>query len=115
MSASLNLSYKSLNDARQRILRQISVFPSSFDLAAAKAVISLQGIKPGAGDERETQAAREAAGVPTSSAPVKRSKGRAVPQREDESLGILYLRSLVEYDTATERYNLHDLVRVFAG
>ncbi|MEI6779131.1 MAG: NB-ARC domain-containing protein, partial [Chloroflexales bacterium] len=80
VSASLNLSYKSLNDARQRILRQISVFPSSFDLAAAKAVISLQGIKPGAGDERETQAAREAAGVPASSAPVKRSKGRAVPR-----------------------------------
>jgi tetratricopeptide (TPR) repeat protein len=117
VSASLNLSYKALNDARQRILRQISVFPASFDLKAAKAVISLQGVKAGAGDERERQAAMEAAGLAVTSpptAPVK-LRGRAVLPREDESLGILYRRSLVEYDTATERYNLHDLVRAFAA
>lgn len=117
VSASLNLSYKALNDARQRILRQISVFPASFDLAAAKAVISLEGIKAGAGDERELQAAMEAAGlqvIATPTTPIKR-RGRAVVPREDESLGFLYRRSLVEYDTSTERYNLHDLVRAFAA
>lgn len=116
VEASLNLSYRALNDAGQRSLCQISIFLSSFDLVAAEAVISIDGIKPGAGDARAQQAALEQAGLPTQpSDPPQRQRGRAVPPRVESLLSILHRRSLLEYDSVAERYSLHDLVRVFAA
>jgi len=114
VEASLNLSYSALNDVGQRTLEQISVFSASFDLPAAQQVVLLQGIKPGAGDERALPAAVDQAANDDQSKQRSRPKGRAVQSGVKDVLSMLYRRSLLEYDTTLERYNLHDLVQAFA-
>ncbi|MFP4439063.1 MAG: tetratricopeptide repeat protein [Chloroflexaceae bacterium] len=116
VEASLNLSYFVLNDAGQRVLTQISVFRSSFTLSAAKAVVSMQGIKPGAGDERALQVEVEPSAEPDTAQVIRiKPRGRAVPPKVEDVLTTLYRRSLVRFDPDSERYSLHDLVRLFAA
>jgi tetratricopeptide (TPR) repeat protein len=88
VEASLQLSYVALDTQAQQILCQLSVFPSSFDMDAAKAVLQLP-------EGEEVQ------GINNDQRPV------------EDLLDLLYGRSLVEWDEQTERYSLHDLVRVF--
>jgi tetratricopeptide (TPR) repeat protein len=89
VEASLKLSYDDLDAQAQQVLCQLSVFPSSFDMLAAKAVVGALG----AGAERQ--------GTDTSQGTV------------EEMLDLLYSRSLLEWDEQTGRYRLHDLVRMF--
>ncbi len=63
VAASLRLSYEALGEAAQIALRHISVFSSSFDLEAAKAVVDLGNVKAPALQEANSQ----------------RQKGRAAP------------------------------------
>jgi tetratricopeptide (TPR) repeat protein len=78
VEASLRLSYDELEPVTQSALHQLSVFPTSFDLGAAKVVVVV---------------------------------GRDV----EEVLELLRRRTLLEWDAAAERYDLHDLVREFAA
>jgi tetratricopeptide (TPR) repeat protein len=78
VEASLQLSYDALDEAARTALSRLSVFPASFDRAAALAVLD-------AGD----------AG--------------------DELLDALAGRSLLEWDAAGDRFDLHALVRIFAA
>jgi tetratricopeptide (TPR) repeat protein len=91
VEASFQLSYASLDEPMQKVLCQLSVFPASFDMDAASAVV----VVPGAG----------AQGTPATSA-------TSLPL--DERLALLFRRSLLEWDRPTRRYTLHDLVRDFA-
>ncbi|HKP54079.1 MAG TPA: tetratricopeptide repeat protein [Chloroflexia bacterium] len=88
VEASLQLSYIALDPPVQQVLCQLSVFPASFDMEAANAVVEM----PGAEDRGKT----------------------ATTQPLEELLALLYRRSLLDWDRQTERYSLHDLVRVFA-
>ena len=74
----LALSYTALPKRARRCLDQLSVFPSSFDLTAAEAVVVDVG-------------------------------------EVEELLELLQQRSLLEWVEASERYDLHDLVREFAA
>jgi tetratricopeptide (TPR) repeat protein len=93
VEASLQLSYSSLNPQMQQVLCQLSVFPSSFDMDAARAVVDVQ--------------ASEAEGQGTNA--------NHPPMPVERWLEFLYRRSLVEWDRETRRYSLHDLVRVFGS
>jgi hypothetical protein len=78
VEASLALSYNALPADVQQAFAQLGVFVGDFPLAAAEAVVEVDG---------STTA---------------------------ELLDELYLNSLLEFDEATGRYDLHDLVRDFA-
>lgn len=78
VEASLRLSYDALEPAAQSALCQISVFPTSFDLEAARAIVLVEG-------------------------------------EVEEVLELLRRRSLLEWDTALERYSQHELLGVFAA
>src|ERR1700686_169915 len=67
-----------LSDDQRQKFRFLSVFPDTFDLAAAAAVWDLQ------------------------------------PKDAQDQLGELLAYSLIEFDEISERYGLHDLVRLFA-
>ena len=87
VEASLQLSYATLDPQVQKVLCQLSVFPSSFDIAAARAVVLMR--------QGEVQ-------------------GTAIDHQPlDEMLDLLYRRSLLECDRQTGRYSLHYLVRIF--
>ena len=79
VGAALQSSYELLSDEPRQKFRSLSVFPDTFDHAAAAAVWEL---------------------------PVENAQ---------DALSELLAYSLVEYDAVTERYNLHDLVRLFAS
>jgi tetratricopeptide (TPR) repeat protein len=89
VEASLKLSYDALDPQAQQVLCQLSVFPSSFDMLAAKEAVQA----PGAGAEGQGTDAGQGT--------------------LEEMLDLLYSRSLLEWAEQTERYSLHDLVRVF--
>ncbi len=76
VEASLNLSYAMLSPDAQRVFRQLSVFPATFDAAAEEAICADGGHR---------------------------------------HLSTLLQLSLAQYNPATKRYHLHDLVRLFAG
>lgn len=84
VEAALNLSYEALHPAAQAALCQMSIFPASFDKAAAAAVLSL--------DEY--------------------AEGDHLPF--DALLALLCSRSLLEWNPLTKRYNLHSAIRTFA-
>jgi tetratricopeptide (TPR) repeat protein len=88
VEASLQLSYAALDPQAQQVLCQLSVFPSSFDITATKAVVQAPGEGQGTTAEHR--------GV-------------------EDALDLLYRRSLVDQDKETKRYSLHDLVRVFGS
>jgi tetratricopeptide (TPR) repeat protein len=88
VEASIGLSYDGLDPAAQSVLCQLSIFPASFDQAAALAVVALP-----------EPANAEAQGV----SPL------------EDVISALYRRSLLEYDTALERFALQDLVRIFTA
>lgn len=79
VEASLRLSYDALDSELQSALRQMGVFTSPFDIAAAEAIISRT-------DERPL----------------------------NELLDDLQYYSLLDFDEQATRYELHELVRVFA-
>jgi tetratricopeptide (TPR) repeat protein len=79
VGAALQSSYELLSDELRQKFRFLSVFPDTFDQAAAAAVW----------------------GIPQESA--------------QNSLSELLAFSLIEFDEITNRYTLHDLVRIFAG
>ncbi|HYP40791.1 MAG TPA: tetratricopeptide repeat protein [Chloroflexia bacterium] len=87
VEASLQLSYAALDVQAQQVLCQLSVFPSSFDMLAAKAVVQMTEVEG--------------------------QRANAEHRPMEEMLDLLYNRSLLEWDEQTERYSLHDLVRVF--
>ncbi|HYO49876.1 MAG TPA: hypothetical protein VEW94_08490, partial [Chloroflexia bacterium] len=89
VEASLELSYAALDPQMQQVLCQLSIFPSSFDIDAAKAVV---------------QVARAEGQGTTANRP---------PMPVERALEFLYRRSLVDQDKETKRFSLHDLVRVF--
>jgi tetratricopeptide (TPR) repeat protein len=99
VEAALRLSYDAMGEAAQTVLRHISVFSASFALEAAKAIVDLGKVKAPASQEINTQ----------------RSRGRVAPPALADVLDELYSRSLVEYDTTTRRYSLHELVRTFGA
>lgn len=78
VEASLQLSYVSLDTSIQDTFCQLSVFPTSFDLAAAKKIIIT----------------------------------KEVPEKV---LGQLLRVSLLEWNDAAKRYDLHDLIRAFGA
>jgi tetratricopeptide (TPR) repeat protein len=88
VEASLKLSYDALDPVAQQVLCRLGVFPASFDMEAARAV----AVVPEVGDQ----------GTTTTQPPI------------ENTLDLLYRRSLLEWDEQTGRYGLHDLVRVFA-
>ncbi|MDQ5823865.1 MAG: tetratricopeptide repeat protein [Chloroflexota bacterium] len=88
VEASLQLSFDSLDMRAQETLRQLSVFPSSFESSSAAKVVELQDVE------------------------VTTQEGYQHIIRE--LLSNLYRRSLLEWDATLERYGMHDLVRVFA-
>lgn len=91
VDASLMLSYRLLEPGAQVVLAQLSVFGAPFDREALLAVVELPPALGGGADEAE-HARRVIAAANT-----------------------LYQRSLLAFDPATQRYSLHDLVRVFAA
>ncbi len=93
----LQLGYDLLSAAEQSALRQLTVFVARFDKEAAQKVIKLDGIP----------AARPPAQA--------KARGRAVPPGIDDVLSSLYRHSWIEYDTGSQRYHLHDIVRAFAS
>jgi tetratricopeptide (TPR) repeat protein len=87
VEASLRLSYTALDPQVQQTLCQLSIFPASFDIDAARVVVQV---------------------------PRAEGKGTTTNQQPIEGLlNLLYRRSLLEWDRQTRRYSLHDLVRVF--
>jgi tetratricopeptide (TPR) repeat protein len=91
VEASIGLSYDALDLPVQQVLCQLSIFPSSFHMSAASAVVEVPGV-PGAEDQEAT----------------------TKPRTVEEMLDLLYRRSLLDWDRQIARYSLHDLVRVFA-
>lgn len=79
VGAALQSSYELLSDKLRQKFRLMSVFPDTFDHAAAAAVCEL---------------------------PLENAQ---------DVLSELLAYSLIDFDEITERYNLHDLVRLFAG
>jgi len=98
VASSLKLSYDTLEEAAKEAVCQMSVFPTSFDLEAVKAVVRISdvGLLPRVMRWLRHKAIEE------------------LPRPED-LLDNLRRRSLLEWDTAVERYSLHELVRVFAA
>ncbi|HEY0071782.1 MAG TPA: tetratricopeptide repeat protein, partial [Chloroflexia bacterium] len=87
IEASFQLSYVALDPTAQQVLCQLGVFPTSFDVIAAKAVVQVTGA--------------EGQGTSVNHQPL------------EELFDLLYRRSLLEWDRQTERYSLHDLIRSF--
>lgn len=85
VEASLQLSYNALEADAQQVLAQLSVFPASFDRAAAEAIVRLPG------------------------------HDEPAPDALEPLLRLLYRRSLLERNPESERSSLHDLVRAFAA
>jgi tetratricopeptide (TPR) repeat protein len=84
------------------VLCQLSVFAAAFDLAAAEAVVALTpNPSPAAAGEGRT----------LHPSPIAMGEGPGVR----DLLGLLYRRSLLEWDAAKERYRVHDLVRAFGA
>jgi tetratricopeptide (TPR) repeat protein len=110
LEASLELGYQALGPAAQTMLRQLGVFPASFDLDAVRAVVKLDRVSASP-PARASSKARNAA----QNKPKKRAEAEADAQPLDHKdvLNDLYLRSWVEYDTLSRRYMLHDVVRSF--
>ncbi|HEX8221491.1 MAG TPA: tetratricopeptide repeat protein [Chloroflexia bacterium] len=88
VEASFLLSYTTLDPIEQQVLCQLAVFPANFDLIAAEAVVQVDGAE----DQPST----------------------VNPRPLEDLFDLLYRRSLLEWDRQTERYSLHDLIRVFA-
>jgi tetratricopeptide (TPR) repeat protein len=88
VEASLRLSYDALDAVTRNVLCQLSVFSASFDLAAVEAVVVVAKEQP---------------------------SGHLTLSSCQELLGLLYRRSLLEWDAAKERYRVHDLVRAFGA
>jgi tetratricopeptide (TPR) repeat protein len=88
VEASLRLSYDALDDVARNVLCQLSVFAAPFDLAAADAVLI-----PEAGSPHHHVTASPC----------------------QDLLGLLYRRSLLEWNAEKARYRLHDLVRAFGA
>ncbi|HKP52495.1 MAG TPA: tetratricopeptide repeat protein [Chloroflexia bacterium] len=94
VEASFQLSYAALDEPVQQVLCQLSVFPASFEIDAAGAVVEV----PRTEGHEATATSAPSANPPTL----------------EEMLALLYRRSLVEWARQTGRYSLHDLVRDFA-
>ncbi len=86
VDASLSLSFALLDETQRRLWPRLAVFPATFDDAAAGAVWRL--------------------GTRASSAPNA--------DKANEALAELIRYSLVDYDAQSDRYELHDLARLFA-
>jgi tetratricopeptide (TPR) repeat protein len=106
VEASLALSYNALPADVQQAFAQLGVFVGSFALEAAEAVIT-----------RTIENSRNTKGMVgwfrslfSGNPQIKISDLRSI----DELLEEVSLASLVEYDTVSERYELHDLVQAFA-
>jgi tetratricopeptide (TPR) repeat protein len=111
VEASLTLSYERLEPREQTILQQAGVFPSSFNLATANAIVDVRDVPklpppPESHAQQEKKSTRATKG--------RKPKGRGVPMDVQEGLSRLHCWNLVDFDTSVERYTLHTLVRAFA-
>jgi tetratricopeptide (TPR) repeat protein len=114
VEASLRLSYDALDPAAQNVLAQLSIFAPPFDLAAAEAVVALTPNPSPAAAGEESNALPPSTTMPRNThlpSPVAMGEGRGVR----DLLGLLYRRSLLEWDAEKERYRVHDLVRAFGA
>jgi tetratricopeptide (TPR) repeat protein len=96
MESVLLASYDRLSAAEQSALRQLTIFPAHFDKEAARKVIEIEAVRPVSQPEKS------------------RPRGRAVPPGIDDVFSTLYRQCWIEYDSASDRYYLHDVVRAFA-
>jgi tetratricopeptide (TPR) repeat protein len=90
------LSYAALPAEAQQAFAQLGVFVGDFPLDAAQAVVALAASPPPSS--------------PPASSPASSPPASSLP----DTLSLLRRRSLLEYDAASERYDLHDLARAFA-
>jgi hypothetical protein len=90
------LSYAALPAEAQQAFAQLGVFVGDFPLDAAQAVVAPASSPP--------------ASAPPASSPASSPPPSSLP----DTLSLLRRRSLLEYDAASERYDLHDLARAFA-
>jgi tetratricopeptide (TPR) repeat protein len=106
VEASLQLSYAALPAEAQQTFVQLGVFVADLTREAATAVIVLHGkygTSPNGISGWFRSLFRSKSATPTATA-----------QSLDETLSLLCRRSLLDYDAASERYDLHDLARAFA-
>lgn len=109
VEATLRVSYDALGPLEQATLRQVSIFPASFDMQAARAVVRLQGIKHHTPSETDSDGSAE------SSSP-ERQRGRTAPPAGEQIMRNLVMRHLIAYEGETESYSMHPLVgRVVAN
>lgn len=136
--AVLRVSYHLLSLPEQRTLCQLRVFPASFDLEAAMAVVSLheprpakasgkqkarKGSKKGGHNKKEAQQGEPQQSEQQQSEQqqseqhdelrARPQRGRAAPPSIEQIMEQLYRLNLVEYDPVVHRYNLHAVVLAF--
>lgn len=103
VEAALRLSYDALGPLEQATLRQISIFPASFDMQAARAVVRLHSMKHHTPTETSADGGAE-------SSPPERQRGRTAPPAGEQIMRNLVSRHVIAYDGETESYNVHPLV-----
>lgn len=117
VEAVLGVSYDHLTPIEQAALRQLSIFPSGFDLEGLNAVVNLRSIKlppaparkePSPGVGKEKGKGEEASRPP-------KSRGRAAPPSVEQVVERLHRCHLLTYDEVFHRYQVHELVRAFAA
>lgn len=97
VEASISLSYELLDEGTQKRWRTLGVFPDTFDAQAAAAVWGIEG---------------SSASVPAGDK--GRRDGGATGDTAKDTLSRLVQYSMLEWNEATKRYRLHDLMRDFA-
>ncbi len=110
IEASFSLSYDLLTEEQQKLWRMLAIFPSSFEVLGASAVW---------GSSLRAQFAKQSKGL---SKKEIASSRRTLLAMTDETASVLaqdslsnFVRySILDYDPATKRYNLHDLAKAFA-
>ena len=95
INVSISLSYRYLSPEMQRISRYLAFFPGSFDFDAAHAIF--------------VNSPHEILGMSPRLKPMLWSYSNNVTS----TLSSLISRSLIEYDSRTQRYNFHRLIKEF--
>ena len=96
IEASLSLSYDLLTKGQQKLWRMLAVFPSSFEINGAGAVWGII---------RRDVAMQRLYNADTQDKTLDKTQ---------EALSAFARYSILDYDSITQRYRLHDLAKVFA-
>ncbi len=128
VEAALCVTYEMLDATAQRVLRQISIFPTSFSQEAAEYIVKSHN------KAEIMNIVAEEAGISHVSVllppPIANDSIEVVEEDSNSHsdilvispdpvdvpavLGLLRRRSLIDWDEVTARYQLHELVRLFA-